>query len=238
MTKRKRSYVMILSCEHGGNHIPDEYLPWFASRGAQRDLRSHRGYDPGSLLMAQQLAQRLQVQLYFSDVSRLLIELNRSLDSPQLFSKYCHGFTDQMRTAIIRQFYSPLRAAVQQAVRRSVTRAATAIHISIHTFTPRFCGRQRNFDVGVLFDPARQLESEISQRMIRQLNSNGMRTVANQPYLGTADGHTTRLRTLYGDTSYVGIELELNNRIARLGTKTQQRWADRLAEALTSSLSS
>jgi predicted N-formylglutamate amidohydrolase len=229
---------MLLSCEHGGNKIPKAFHKWFDTPGARQALHSHRGYDPGALDIAQQLAKRLNVDLHFSEVSRLLIELNRSLDSPQLFSKFTAGLSHKLQARIIREHYTPLRRAVQRSVRRSLAKGSIPVHISVHTFTPRFPGSVRNFDVGVLFDPTRLLESRLSRRMIRWLNECGLRSVANRPYLGTADGHTTELRSHFPETGYVGIELEINNRISRLGEKTQQRWLEHLANALTHSLGS
>jgi len=34
----------------------------------------------------------------------------------------------------------------------------------------------------------------------------------NRPYLGTSDGHTTSLRKEFRDESYLGIEIEVNQK--------------------------
>ena len=49
-----RPLELILSCEHGGNRIPAPYRDLFHAHQALLD--SHRGYDPGSLVMAKALA--------------------------------------------------------------------------------------------------------------------------------------------------------------------------------------
>jgi predicted N-formylglutamate amidohydrolase len=74
----------IITCEHGGNRIPAPYRRLFREQRALLD--SHRGYDPGSPVMAKALARAYRAPLVASTVSRLLIDLNRSISHPQLFS--------------------------------------------------------------------------------------------------------------------------------------------------------
>ena len=77
--------TFIITCEHGGNRIPAPYRRLFREQSALLD--SHRGYDPGSLVMAKALASAYRAPLVASTVSRLLIDLNRSIGNPQLFRR-------------------------------------------------------------------------------------------------------------------------------------------------------
>jgi hypothetical protein len=81
--------AFIITCEHGGNRIPTPYRLLFRGQGALLD--SHRGYDPGSLVMAKALASACRAPLVASTTSRLLIDLNRSIGHPQLFSAVTRG---------------------------------------------------------------------------------------------------------------------------------------------------
>src|SRR5436305_13375521 len=45
--RRLLRYELLITCEHGGNAVPERYRGAFA--GAARALASHRGYDPGAL---------------------------------------------------------------------------------------------------------------------------------------------------------------------------------------------
>ena len=85
--------TFIITCEHGGNRIPAPYRRLF--RGQRALLDSHRGYDPGSLVMAKALASAFGAPLVASTVSRLLIDLNRSIGHPQLFSAMIRAATAQ-----------------------------------------------------------------------------------------------------------------------------------------------
>ena len=49
-------------------------------------MHSHRGYDKGALKLGQELADMLQAAFFAATVSRLLIDLNRSIGHPKLYS--------------------------------------------------------------------------------------------------------------------------------------------------------
>jgi len=70
-------------------------------------------------------------------------------------------------------------------------------------------------DIGLLFDPASASESKLCQDWKSELAqpSERPKVALNQPYLGTDDGLTTSLRKDFGPAEYLGIELEINNRI-------------------------
>src|SRR5690606_41948935 len=67
---------LVITCEHGGNFVPKKYQPLFKKQ--ETVLQTHRGFDPGTLDLFQYLKPLSHFSI-FSDTSRLLIELNRSL---------------------------------------------------------------------------------------------------------------------------------------------------------------
>ena len=107
----------LVTCEHGGNRVPAPCRRLF--RGQQRLLDSHRGYDPGALVMAKALADALSAPLVSSTVSRLVIDLNRSIGHPRLWSSATRGAPRELRTSIVERHYRPYRAEVERLVRRS-----------------------------------------------------------------------------------------------------------------------
>lgn len=96
-----------LSCEHGGNHIPTAYQPLF--KGAEEVLASHRGWDPGALELFHALQQQAIDFALYSETSRLLVELNRSLHRRSLFSVYTRDLPPQEKLALLDRFYHPFR---------------------------------------------------------------------------------------------------------------------------------
>ena len=89
------------------------------------------------------------------------------------------------------------------------------LHISVHSFTPILNGVERDVDIGLLFDPARRLESRFCENIKQQLDSTfpSYRTQFNKPYLGIDDGFTSYLRTKFNDSEYAGIEVEISQNL-------------------------
>jgi predicted N-formylglutamate amidohydrolase len=203
----------LISCEHGGNRIPAAYQPLFD--GYHALLSSHRGYDLGALAMARELAAAFRAPLVASTVSRLLIDLNRSIGHPRLFSAATRATPAPIREQIVAKYYRPYRLRVERFVSQSVARHGRVIHISAHSFTGELDGRVRCADVGLLYHPARRGESALCARWKASLAalSPELRVRRNYPYAGKGDGLTSYLRLRFSRRVYVGVELELNQNI-------------------------
>jgi len=205
--------TFIITCEHGGNRIPAPYRRLFREQRALLD--SHRGYDPGSLVMAKALARAFAAPLVASTVSRLLIDLNRSIGHPQLFSAVTRAAPAQTRAQIVEQHYRPHRMHVERLIGQAVARGQRVIHISSHSFTAELDGAVRGADVGLLYHPGRRGEAELCARWKETLAAFApeLRVRRNYPYAGTGDGLTSDLRLRFAPCDYVGIELEVNQGI-------------------------
>ena len=203
----------IVTCEHGGNRVPAPYRPLF--RGQKALLDSHRGYDPGSLVMAKALAGAFAAPLVSSTVSRLLVDLNRSIGHPQLFSAVTRAAPAEIRSQIVDEHYRPYRTQAEHLITQAVARGHRAIHISSHSFTPELDGKVRGTDVGLLYHPARRGEAELCARWKETLAALApdLRIHRNYPYAGKGDGLTSHLRMRFTPGDYVGIELEVNQGI-------------------------
>jgi predicted N-formylglutamate amidohydrolase len=82
----------------------------------------------------------------------------------------------------------------------------------VHSFTPVLHGNVRTADMGLLYDPLRKSEAAFCvlwQMALRKLGPD-LKVRRNYPYLGTADGLTAYLRDCFPDSSYLGVELEVN----------------------------
>jgi len=164
--------------------------------------------------VARALARALGAPLVTSTISRLLIDLNRSIGHPQLFSAAMRGAPAELRAKIIEQHYRPYRMQVERLVRQSASRGQRVIHISSHSFTPELDGKVRRADVGLLYHPGRHGEAELCARWKAALAAFApqLRVRRNYPYAGKGDGLTAHLRLGFPRGAYVGIELEVNQR--------------------------
>ncbi len=165
--------------------------------------------------MARELAKAFRAPLVTSTISRLVIDLNRSLGHPQLFSAATRGAPTTLRAEIVAQYYLPYRAQVERLVRQSVSRGWRVIHISSHSFTPELDGKVRRADVGLLYDPGRRGEAALCARWKASQAELApeLRVRRNYPYAGKGDGLTSYLRRNFPPRAYVGIELEVNQSI-------------------------
>jgi predicted N-formylglutamate amidohydrolase len=211
----------IITCEHGGNRIPAPYRRLFVGQGALLD--SHRGFDAGSLVMAKALARACRAPLVASTVSRLLIDLNRSVAHPQLFSAVTRAAPAETRAQIVERYYRPYRERVEDLVGQAVSRGDRVMHISSHSFTGELNGRVRNADVGLLYHPSRRGEAEVCGRWkeVLAVVAPELRVRRNYPYAGKGDGLTSHLRLRFAPCDYVGVELEVNQSIV---IAADRRW--------------
>ena len=216
--RAQRRIELILTCEHGGNRVPPPFGGFFS----KRLLGTHRGYDPGALALARDFAAATGAPLYYSTISRLLVELNRPLGHPQVFYR---AFPEATREALLRRYYLPYWRAVEKRIRGALLRGRQVLHLSCHSFTLRLRGVRRSADVGLLFDPRRPLEARFCRIWRKALAERAprLRVRDNDPYRGTGPSLVQSLREKLPAKRYVGIQLEVNQRFPR---GDQRRWRD------------
>jgi predicted N-formylglutamate amidohydrolase len=212
---------LILTCEHAGNYVPEEYTAYF--KGAGATLNTHKAIDFGALELAKYLASKLHAPLHYNMVTRLIVEANRSKTAPDLFSDFTRELNDNQKKDTLQKYYAPYRDKIENQVASITAKGEKVFHLSVHSFTPVFKGDIRDVDIGLLFDPARELEKEICGEWMQQLKKAGQFIVKyNEPYKGTDDGFTTYLRTRFPGNLYAGIEIEVNQKYPL--SKNKKTW--------------
>lgn len=218
MDNAKRDSLLVVSCEHAGNCVPPEYAAMF--EGWEALLRSHRGWDPGALLLAREMAERFQAPLHWDATTRLLIDLNLTIGLPNLFSaEITRPLPRCERQAIVERYYRPYRDRVEGAIDALVASGRRVVHVASHSFTPVMDGVVRRADVAWLYDPARPAERAFSLAWMAAFGrrSPALRLRRNYPYRGHSDGLPFHLRKRHGVDAYIGIELEVSQRFVEQG---------------------
>lgn len=212
-----RSNTLVITCEHGGREVPAEYAPLFVSHQAL--LETHRGWDPGALELAQQMATALDAPLFYATTTRLLIDLNRSIGHPRLHSEATRNLPTAARRGIVAQHYRPYRDAVASAVASRIAAGQRVMHIASHSFTPELGGVVRQADVAWLYNPKRTGEAALARHWLAALKRlrPDLKLRRNYPYEGKDDGQMSQLRKRHTADEYVGVELEVNHRFALAG---------------------
>jgi predicted N-formylglutamate amidohydrolase len=224
--------ALLITCEHAGKRVPAEYRALFKGQDALLD--THRGWDPGALLLAREMADTFHAPLYFTETTRLLIDNNRSIGSPELYSEFTKPLPAAARRAIVQNHYLPHREPILAWVRDTLAAGRRIVHIASHSFTPELNGVVRTADVGFLYDPRRRGEVDLCDRWIASLRHlrPELRLRRNYPYIGNSDGLCFRLRKMHGPSVYVGIELEVNQAFVRAGGKAWSTLRPALIESM------
>ena len=225
---------VLVTCEHGGNRIPAPYRRIFA--GAGDVLASHRGWDPGALPLARTLASALGGRLRTATVTRLLVDLNRAPGHPRVFSEFTRGLSRGERGKILERWHAPHREAVVADVGELSVSTRPVIHLGVHSFTPVLDGVVRRADVALLYDPSRRSEAALCSAWVQELRRllPDLAVRRNQPYRGVSDGLTTSLRRHFAGEAYLGIEIEVNQRLLGANGRFPVRIADALAAGFLS----
>ena len=202
--------------------IPARYKFLFAKN--QGVLKTHRGSDFGALEVARLLSRLTSTPLYFTKISRLIVDMNRSPVSPTALSRWTNSLSKIEQKQIFEKLYWPYPELIYSKVelamrfkkssephsRRSFTTTdIRLVHFGIHSFSPYIESSRRDCQIGILFDPKRPLETKAARHLqihLKRLFPDlGIRL--NFPYRGNGDGLTTDLRKRYRPTQYVGLEL-------------------------------
>jgi predicted N-formylglutamate amidohydrolase len=221
---------LIISCEHAGNEVPEEYHHLFEHK--PETLQTHRGIDIGALELTNTIAETMEQEAYLHTVTRLLVDLNRSVQSPTLFSEYTKDQPRSVREHIFKKYYQPHRKRIEEKVTEIIDQGDRAVHIGVHTFTPVWNGREREVDIGFLYDPTRKHEDQFCRVWRKEVKDRcpGLCLKMNKPYRGTMDGLTTYLRSNHPAEGYLGIEIEVSQRF------TKQKGWKKLQQKIANSL--
>lgn len=225
-------YQLILSCEHAGSEVPQNFRSLF--EGASELLESHRGSDIGAYELAEQLAVRFGVPLFSQPVTRLLVDVNRSLYRRTLFSEVTRSLKTELKAHLLSDYYYPYRNSVEKEIAEQIKKGFCVIHISQHSFTPVFKGSVRNTDVGILYNPQRPQEKALAKLWKNELIKleSKLRVRFNYPYLGKPDGLPAHFRRKFSFDQYIGYEFEINQKIP-LGNKLAwKRFKNLIADSL------
>ncbi len=175
---------LVLVCDHASNRIPRR----LASLGLGcASLAAHIAWDPGAAAVARALAARLDAPLVLGGYSRLVIDLNRPLSSPESIPEHSAGvpipgnrnLPAADRRARIDQLFQPYHLAIAELLAARAKRSQPTLLLSLHSFTPQLEGRQRPWQVGVAHGRDRRL----ADRLRPLLAHDGDLLVGdNQPY--------------------------------------------------------
>jgi predicted N-formylglutamate amidohydrolase len=219
----------ILVCDHASPRLPH----CLGTLGlAKSDLQSHIGWDPGAAHVARRLSSLLDAPLVLSGYSRLAIDCNRPLESPESIPLRTGGvavpgnagLTAPDRAQRAEALFHPYHRAIASVIDRRA--GAPSLLLSVHSFTPVLAGIRRPWDIGFTYGRDRRLAALMLAEIEREA---GLVVGDNEPYaVDTAFDHTI---PEHGDGRAIpNVLIEI--RQDRIATAANAgAWATRLADA-------
>jgi predicted N-formylglutamate amidohydrolase len=196
---------LLLIADHASNYVPPELQLGVAPEL----LNEHVALDVGVAPLAESLCGRLGCAGILGGVSRLVIDLNRELDTHGLIPAMSDGrlipgnrnLSEEARHRRIAEWWEPYHRIVEERI--ASTRPKMLI--SLHSFTPKLSSDDvhRPWQVGVLYN-----EDERAARIaIPLLEERGVVTGDNQPYSGKVLNATMNRHAEGNGIPYLGLEV-------------------------------
>lgn len=229
---RGRGKVLLVG-DHASNTIP----PSLGGLGLDPALlERHIAYDIGTRKLVNHLSQHLDAPAVLAGYSRLVVDLNRSLEDPSLMPEVSDGIpipgnqnmSAAQRNERIHHFYTPYRKAVDSMLHGFRERDIVPAFIAIHSFTPQMAGFERPWHVGILWDKDPRIPLPLMQNL--RAHAGGFNVGDNEPYSGkhpadyTIDHHAEA-----SGIPHVSIEIRQDLVDTEDGA---ERWATILDDAL------
>jgi predicted N-formylglutamate amidohydrolase len=225
---------LIFLCDHASNRLPPEYGTLGLDPGL---LTTHIASDIGAADVTRALAERFESPAILARWSRLLADLNRGEDDPTLVMKLSDGSVipgnrDADAAEIARRiasYHAPYHARIAQEITAISARGIVPVLVSMHSFTPRWKGFARPWEVGVLWDR----DARLARPMIAALSRAGFRVGDNEPYSGELENDCLNRHGTRNKLPHVLIEIR-QDLIA--DSARAEAFAGRLAPILAAAL--
>lgn len=219
---------LVLVCDHADNRVPRSLNNLGLSA---EKLSTHIAWDPGAALVARALANKLDAPLVLSGYSRLVIDCNRPLESPESMPEQSAGewisgnrnLSQAEMAQRIEGIFNPYQRAITGLLEQR--NLPTAL-LGIHSFTPCLNGEHRPWQVGVAFYQHNQLALALH----RVLQRSGEWSVGlNQPYaIESKFDYTLPVQGEARGIPSAMVEIRQDEIDSIEGA---ERWAERLAGA-------
>jgi predicted N-formylglutamate amidohydrolase len=228
---------IVLVCEHAGRAVPA------ALHGlgiAAADMDRHIAYDIGAEGLARKLSKRLDATLVLQRYSRLVIDCNRPFEAADCMPEASDGtaiplncaLADTDRVLRFEEIHRPFHDTIGQLLDLRQRDKRPAVIATIHSFTPRFAGKDRPWRLGVCFNR----DSSFATRFMHAFRAANPAIMAarNEPY--TVDDISDYTIPVHGERRelpHVLLEVR-NDELA--DAEGQARWARLIACGLTEAL--
>jgi predicted N-formylglutamate amidohydrolase len=176
---------VLLTCEHATNIIPEQYN----KLGLDDEIvNSHRAYDIGSLELTRHMSKTLDAPAIFAGYSRLLVDINRDFDHPELLWDESDnviipgnkGLSQDDIKHRIDTYYMPFHSTLEGFIDSNfINKDIRPAIVSVHSFNRTHSGQTRPWDasVGYIGD-----NRELADPFLDYFRSKNISVGDNEPY--------------------------------------------------------
>jgi predicted N-formylglutamate amidohydrolase len=183
MLARPASLPVLFVCDHAARRVPRALGDLGLEAAA---FERHIAWDIGAADVARSLARTFSAPLILAGYSRLVIDLNRTLDDPTSMPEISdgtpipanQGLAPADRAARVAALFDPYHAAIDDALARLRRGGAAPALVSIHSFTPVFNGFVRPWQIGVLWNR----DGRFATPLLERFGAHAIVVGDNQPY--------------------------------------------------------
>ncbi|HMU89202.1 MAG: N-formylglutamate amidohydrolase [Pseudomonadales bacterium] len=222
-----------LTADHASHRLPRV----LGSLGlCDSDRQRHIGWDIGVAGLAKLLSAQLDAWLILQNYSRLVIDCNRPLDSPQSIVTLSEETPIPGNVALSpaeiaarqNEIFIPYHDRIRAELDLRQRQRRSTILVALHSFTPCYLGVQRPWQIGLLY----HRDPRLGRRLIELLRQEPGLTVGdNQPYF-ISDGSDYGIPVHGEQRGIVHVEIEIRQDLLA-DAAGQAHWAALLARLLT-----
>jgi len=222
----------LLACDHASRTLPRK-LGQLGVSG--QELRRHIAWDIGIAGVARRLSELLDACLVLQNYSRLVIDANRPLRTPQsivTFSEHTRVPSNEHLSEVEiaareDEIFLPYHDSIRDQLDQREHAPQPPAICALHSFTPRYKGVERPWHAGVLYNR----DARLSLFLLQALRRDPALVVGdNEPYKTSEETDYTVI--VHGERRGIPyIELEIRQDLIA-HEAGQVAWAERLATLL------
>jgi predicted N-formylglutamate amidohydrolase len=213
---------IVCVADHASNAVPEDIELGIPAKL----MDDHIAVDIGVAGVVRRLSENHSAPAHMATVSRLVIDLHREEDHPNLVPAESDGHlvpgnigADVERRIV--EFYRPYHDALEVWLERM----NPELILSIHSFTPKLAtsGEERPWQVGMLYNE----DDRAARHAIRLFSELGLNVGDNEPYSGRDLNATMNRHAEAHGRPYCAIEIRQD----LIATRADQaRWAGMIAD--------
>jgi len=203
-----------ISCEHATGRIPKQFGTLGLKVKELSGISDH--FDKGAEFIARRLSHNLRARCMLSSYSRLVVDLNRGLDHPDIVKTHSFGKFIPMnqnlsaleKTNRIKSYYAPYHRRMEKEIDALKKMHDNVHYISVHSFSGWIKGKGRDADIGLMYNNSVSLK--LAKVIKKELEKSNLKVKLNEPYSGYSN--LAHCLQKYGKGSNVhNLQIEVND---------------------------